>query len=655
MTTAASAGSSGAPHSTTSTVPVLITGAGPTGLFEAYLLTKLGISVRIIDRAMAPSPLSKANGIQVRSLEVFQMAGIIDPFLAQGLSFTDFRFYVGTKRVADMRYLGGRSVSHYPSGVILEQNTTCAILIEALDKMGVRVDRGWELTDTKVVEEGGRTFVEAVLRKVLPSENFTVDEKKLIGEVEALTAPVDTGYETQVVRSEYLVAADGARSAVRHKLNIDFPGRTRSHKTLMWDGLLDCDLDLSRITIMHGGNKKSVVACELPNGTWRLGIDDVDLEPGEDISKTLQDLTPAKFEKLCNECIAPAKLKLKETKWLTIFKINERRADHFVHKNRIFLAGDAAHIQSPSGGQGMNTGLHDAHNLAWKLALVLNKAAPEALLATYHEREEMADRAIALTSSMLDMERDMGFTGMLKKRMFYALSPVIVPLMEYFEAEVDANMVDVHYKENALNKAHPTQTIPAAQFRVGVRAQDAALRPLRADTDRKHNSASTRLHELTVGIARFHIVVFASDMLSPRTGTPSATAIQGVSTTTAKELERNIEDFLSIWRTKWSYASNIRDGHKDKDLFKVHVITGPVALSNSSSSVKALADKKTGDGRIYVDDTKALHRRYGFASKRGAGGIVVIRPDSHVGYRVNGAGGQAWKDVQDYFNSILTK
>ncbi|KAG0301690.1 hypothetical protein BGZ98_008129 [Dissophora globulifera] len=609
----------------------------------------MGIQVRIIDRAMAPSPLSKAVGIQPRSLEMLQMSGLIDQFLERGEPMTDFTFFIGPKKVASRHFFPTRSSSYYEAGLVLEQANTCAILIEELDKMGVQVDRGWELSDTKVLEENGRTFVETIIRRAHSGEN---SEKKLIGEVDPLTESVDNEYRTQVVRSEYLVAADGARSTVRHKLNIGFPGRTRSHKTMMWDGTFDCDLDMTRLV--------------LTDGTRRLMVESGDMEPGEDISKTLQDLTVDEFEKIVNECIAPAKLKIKETHWLTIFRINERRAEHFVHKNRIFLTGDSAHIQSPSGGQGMNSGLQDAHNLAWKLALVINKVAPEALLETFQEREAMADRAIDVATKMLDMERDLGFVAMIKLRIFYALSPVIIPLMEAFGFEDRATMLDVRYYENALNKAHPTQPTPATEFQVGARAQDGSLRPLQGDTNETQNLESTRLHEITAGIGRFHILVFASDMLHSGTSITNTTEIQGVSTTTAKALERNIEDYLSIWRSKWPYAFNILDDLQDKDLFKVHVIAGTAVLedskddkningNDSSNSVKALANKRMGDGRIYMDDTKVLHKRYGFASSRGAGGIVVIRPDSYIGYRVNGAGEQAWKDVQDYFDSILTK
>ncbi|KAG0302979.1 hypothetical protein BGZ98_007072 [Dissophora globulifera] len=636
-------------------VPVLIAGGGPVGLYEAYLLTKMGIQVHIIDREMGPSPFSRAIGIHSRSMEILQMSGLIDEFLAQGQPMTDFSFFMGAKKVATIPFLGERSSTHYGFVLALEQARTSNILIKELGKLGVQVNYGWELLDTKVVEEIGHTFVETTIRRAFSCEDTTANGRKPIGEVGPLDEQADKEYEMQVVRSEYLVAADGGRSTVRHKLNIGFPGRTLINKMMLCDGTFECDMDLTGMTFIHGVNKKTLLAFSLSEGITRFVLEAGQMEPDEDISATLQDITIEKFEELANAIIAPAKLKVKESKWLTIFRVNERRAEHFVHKNRIFLAGDSAHVHSPAGGQGLNTGLQDAHNLAWKLAFVLNKVAPEALLETYQEREAMADRAIALSSKLLNRNIEMGVISLIRRRIFYALSPIIVPIMKAFGYEPEVSMLDIHYQENTLNMAHATQTAPAAEFQVGVRAQDGNLRPWRAHVDGTQDSVSIRLHELTAGVSRFHIIVFASDMHYACKDTAGTT-------TSAKELRRNIEEYLSVWRSKWSYAAEIQDGYKDKDMFKVHIIAGSKTVSDSKESVDdnsdniiALADKRMGDGKIYVDDTKVLHQRYGFTCERGTGGIVVIRPDSHIGYRVNGAGEQAWKDVHEYFISVMAK
>ncbi|KAF9115982.1 hypothetical protein BGX27_005419 [Mortierella sp. AM989] len=650
-----------------SSVPVLIAGGGPVGLFEAILLTKLGIQVRVIEREMSISPMSKAIGMHPRSLEILGMAGIVGSFLERGKPLEDINLYIGSKHKATVSAFG-RIDSHFTNSLILEQAITSEVLVEELDKLGVKVEYGWELLDTKVVEDSDedkdpyseeqakKTFVETRIRRALSGGNST-GEEKILGEVKLLEEQVDKEYEIQVVRSEYLVAADGGRSTVRHKLNIGFPGRTLDFKTMMWDGTFEGDMKFQGITNIYGVNGKTVIVFPLTNDGFRVVVDAGRIEPGEDMSKTLEDLTVEKFEGFVNASIAPSKFKVTTTSWLTVFKINERRAEHFVYKNRIFLAGDSAHVHSPTGGQGLNTGLQDAHNLAWKLAFVLNGVAPESLLETYEEREDMADRAIALSSMLLGRSRTNGFFSHIMKLASINAAPLIDFLSRKFDILPDFGMMNVKYHENTLNKPHPTQPRPPADHQVGVRAREGLLRSILPSNSLKSEVAQIRLHELMRSIGRFHILVFTSDMLaSNKISVSGTTTINGTHTTNAKELDHNIDSFVTKWRSKWAYALNMQDGHKDNnDLFKVHTISGSVAFeSDDKVYLDALIERSNGNGKIYLDDTKLLHQRYGFAWDKGAGGIVVVRPDSHVGYRVNGAGEQAWKDVEEYFTRNLS-
>ncbi|KAF9115984.1 hypothetical protein BGX27_005421 [Mortierella sp. AM989] len=654
----------------TSSVPVLIAGGGPVGLFEALLLTKLGIQVRVIEREMSISPLSKALAIQPRSMEIFDMTGIADNFVELGQPFRDFDLYYGSRHTARFNaFMMHRSDSHYNDGLLLEQAKTSGILAKELEMLGVKIDYGWELLDTKIVEEpeadeatnsrnkATKTYVETKIRRALSGDNTTEDEK-FFGEVGLLEEQADKEYEFQVVRSEYLVAADGGRSTVRNKLKIGFPGRTLGFKVMMWDGTLEADMKFQGMMEIYGINRKTMIAFPLTNGDFRVAVDAGPIEPDEDLSKTTKDLTVEKFEELVNACIVPSKFKVKTTSWLTVFKTNERRAEYFVYKNRIFLAGDSAHVHSPAGSQGLNTGLQDAHNLAWKLALVLNGVAPTPLLETYEEREAMADRAIAVSSRILSMNESIGLFGHIVKLFFYHAAPMIMYLIALLGVTPDIGMTNVRYHDNSLNKPHATQPIsPSAEHRVGIRARDGFLRPIPSLNDLESEVIQLRLHELMRSIGRFHILVFTSGMLNSRkTGAGGTTAINGVYTTNTKKLDHDIDSFVTQWRSKWPYASNMQDGYKDNnDLFKVHVISGSVASNNEDRAyLDALIERSNGNGKIYLDDTKLLHQRYGFAWDKGAGGIVVVRPDSHVGYRVNGAGEQAWRDVGEYFTSVLS-
>jgi hypothetical protein len=203
---------------------------------------------------------------------------------------------------------------------------------------------------------------------------------------------------------------------------------------------------------IKGPNGKTLFVVPLDEGIVRIGVEDSDLTPGEDFDKTLRDLTIEHFQSVVNATASPAKFKVTSTAWLTCFKLNERRADHFVHKNRIFLAGDAAHIHSPSGGQGMNTGLQDAHNLAWKLGYVLNGLAkPEVLLPTYEERGAMADRAIRVSSQIMARNRAQGVLADVKMYLVFLLAPLIARWTGsfFFSPEV-AMVLFVHFLDHFL-------------------------------------------------------------------------------------------------------------------------------------------------------------------------------------------------------------
>ena len=151
---------------------------------------------------------------------------------------------------------------------------------------------------------------------------------------------------------------------------------------------------------------------------------------------------------------------------------------------------------------------------------------------------------------------------------------------------------------------------------------------------------SIRLHSLMKGVARFHILVFTSDTLaSPKR------------VLSAKTLAENMDRYLSQWRSRWVFSTTLRDGFEDKDLFKAHVISG--SFSSDESGLESLLAKPVGDGKVFVDYSKVIHERYGCAWNKGQGGIIVVRPDSHIGYRVSGFDDQAWKDVDEYFRSIL--
>ncbi|KAF9184870.1 hypothetical protein BGZ50_003407, partial [Haplosporangium sp. Z 11] len=427
----------------------------------------------------------------------------------------------------------------------------------------------------------------------------------------------------------------------------------------------------------------------------RVILDNGVLTPEEHAALKHEDLTLEKFEKLAAACIAPAKFKCLDTSWLTYYRVNERQAEHFAYKNRVFLAGDAAHVHSPAGGQGMNLGLQDSHNLTWKLALVMHGIAPASILETYEaERKPVADAIIKMTARILEVGLAQGFVRRLIRSIVFTVAPYVIPYLATTTNPV--TMLTIRYHENTINQHSKSQASIAQDFQVGQRARDGHLHVIQKQGMdlAEAKDQIVRLHELTVGPGIFHVVVFTSDMLALSSMSPPA-AIKGTETTTASTLIKDIEEHLAAWRSKWTYKSSSeiarRSGNgqdipsprssdftsplassgaipcplRANKLIMVHVIAsdqisakpndGNGAHSEVVSDADPLTTKQPGDGKIYLDQEGVLHHKYGIQANKGPGAIVVIRPDSHIGYRVLGASKSAWDDVSQYLDSILIK
>ncbi|KAG0296477.1 hypothetical protein BGZ96_009430 [Linnemannia gamsii] len=694
-------------------IPVLISGAGPTGLFAAILLTKLNIPVRIIERHLEVSPLSKALVIHSRTMELFAQAGIIDRFLDLGSRLSDFHVYFGPKLMSVIPALDTKE-SHYNYGLFLEQCRTTWGLTEELKEIGVQIDRGWELMDTKVVEENNAdgtttSYVETKIRRAIIGDNIRVAESRILGAVEEDPEEANKGYEVEVIRSEYLIATDGGKSAVRHKLNIAFPGRTLDNNLIIFDGHVDSDVPFDAgITVINGANNRSMVSFPLPNGDIRFLLDNGFLTPEEHAALKPEELTMEVFEKLAGATVAPAKFKCLDQSWLTYYRVNERQAETFCVKQRVFLAGDASHVHSPAGGQGMNTGLQDSFNLTWKMALVIHGMAPKSILDSYEaERKPVADGIIKLSAKLLDMGLAQDFVRRTFKRIAATIAPYILP---YINTNNPINMLFIRYHDNAINQRSKSQAHIEEDYQVGQRARDGNLGVIRRQDMglAAQEGETVRLQQLLVGPGIFHILVFTSDLLLPapskneRSTSPPPAAIKGVETTDAIGLAKSIGEHLSAWRSKWSYktrpqiveltASTVPERttpevksvsptlssdtacsasslaaiphpiRADK-AFMVHTIASdcslPSSLKNGESMVSTvastdrLADNKAGEGKVYLDHQGCIHQKYGVVGKHGPGAIVVVRPDSYIGYRVLGAGPSAWKEVDQYLESIL--
>ncbi|KFH69617.1 hypothetical protein MVEG_04423 [Podila verticillata NRRL 6337] len=622
-------------------IPVLIVGAGPVGLFEAVLLTKMGIRVRIIEREPQIAPVSRALGTHVRSLEILAMVeeGFIDKFLSEGRPLDDAHLFYGSHPMCTMP-VSIRNTSRFEMPLFMAQERLSKVLEKDLAEMGVHVEYGWELADTEVVEsEDKESYVKTVIRRMI--------------------VPKDQEREIKVVQSEYLIAADGGRSTVRHKINVQFQGRTLPFKTMIFDGAIDTDLENHDIRVIVGMNRKTLVLFHMHDNVHRIVLEYGEFAPDDDLDQVNRELTIDDLERNVRDCLHPGtKFKVLSKEWLSCFRINERRAESYLHKGRIFLAGDAAHVHSPAGGQGMNTGLQDAHNLAWKLGLVMNKLAPATLLQSYHEeRQPMADRAIALSSALSLRARDWGLVNFYMKRLFLILSPLLSKI-NFTVFPAAANMLEIRYPVNGINLPHKTQKQPKEEsHQVGTRAPDGLLlRILPASKDLspvdKNNMISVEeqevyVQQVLVGVGRFHILVLAGNALAD----PASFQER------EEGLAKNIKEYLSQWRTRWHYTT-VHCNKPDNQLFKAHVIAAG-SLSDTQKNGQ-LAQRIHGDGQLFWDSSAEVHGKYGVPAKAKGrtgsmdqGGIVVVRPDSHIGFRVQGLDKSAWEDVTGYFETIL--
>jgi 2-polyprenyl-6-methoxyphenol hydroxylase-like FAD-dependent oxidoreductase len=329
-------------------IQVLIAGAGPTGLTLACDLARRGVSFRIVDKAQAYFLGSKGKGLQPRSLEVFDDFGIIEEILALGKFHLAFRGYDGTKVLGEKDMYEGQHPTPstpYASPLIIPQWRVEERLRGLLERTGGAVEFSTELCS---IEQGESGVI-----------------AKLTGE---------SGEE--IVHCQYLVAADGGRSFVRKALEIPFEGETWKDERMYVGDVRLRGLDRD---VWHSWPKHPdgwLALCPLPSTDTFQFQAQVPVDQEHEPSLEL-------FQELVNERTGWTTIELIDAPWLSLYRANVRMAARF-RAGRVFLAGDAAHVHSPAGGQGMNTGIQDAYNLSWKLAAVL-QGAPDALLDTYEE------------------------------------------------------------------------------------------------------------------------------------------------------------------------------------------------------------------------------------------------------------------------------
>ncbi|XOC98209.1 FAD-dependent monooxygenase [Burkholderia sp. 22PA0106] len=418
--------------------PVLIVGAGPTGLAAALALARAKVPVRLIDQAMQPARHSRAIGIQARTLELFEQHRIVEPFLARGHRARVAHLHSEGRRIAELDF--DPLQTRYPYLLMLDQTDTERILAEHLASFGVLIERGVRLV--RIRQDGGS--VQAMLQR--------------------------EGGGEESVEPSYVVAADGAHSTLRHLLGSGFAGQAFEQTFLLADVAAEPGWpdDEIRLYATHEG-----LAGMLPlgQGRYRIVADrpppDAQGEEGEGASAPSLDLCRAIVRTRID-----ARLTIDDLAWSSYFHLHSRMIER-LRIGRVLFAGDAAHVHSPAGAQGMNTGIQEAFNLGWKLARVLTGGAPEGLLDTYHAERHPIERDVLRQTSFITqvVEADHGPLKLLREHVVPVLAS-LGPVRDALRRSVSE--LAVQYRKSPLTLERVLDGGP----RAGERAPDALLHVL---------------------------------------------------------------------------------------------------------------------------------------------------------------------------------
>lgn len=433
----------------TSTTEVLIAGAGPTGLTLACELARRSVPFRLVDAALAPFNGSRGKGLQPRTLEVFDDIGIIHDVLASGASYPRFRVHVGPVSIPAWKMAKQRAATSdtpYPNLWMIPQWRTEEILRARLAKLGAATEFGVTLTSFKQDAD--------VVMAGLARADGSVEH----------------------VQARFLVGCDGGHSAVRKSLGLRFEGEgLEGQRVVVADVELE-GLDRGGWHVWPLAKGCVLTLCPLPcTARYQLTAP---------LSK--RALAPELTEDSLRRFVAAGtgeRVRVKSVTWMSLYRPHVRMVDRY-RVGRVFVAGDAAHVHPPAGGQGLNTGVQDAYNLGWKLAHV-SAGAPDGLLDTY-ETERLPIAAAVLG---------------LSKRLQRTATP---------RRGKETQQLSLHYRDSAL--ARDTRHAPGG-LRAGDRAPDAVC----VDRD----GAPTRLFDRFRG-TQFTLLAFGG------AGTARSDAVRSV-------------------------------------------------------------------------------------------------------------------------------
>jgi 2-polyprenyl-6-methoxyphenol hydroxylase-like FAD-dependent oxidoreductase len=511
----------------TSRLQVLIVGAGPIGLTLACHLKRLGLSVRVIEKRSGPSVHSKAIGLQYRVSEVLARLGVVDRFVAQGASPTTVNIYAGDDRLVQLRFeapvgISGRE-AFAPRAILIPQSQTEEILIEYYRELGGDIE--WQTELVSYSQDSDTVF-----------------------------AQVRRADSLEAIETEWLVSCEGAHSVVRKQAGISFRGKSSPLAFFMAEVRMEGSLSHSDNHVwLHPDGSLAALPLPVPS-TWRLFVEVTRqterLEQGITVEQ-IGDLMSARAPHIDATIVG-------EPLWLSDFRISCRMVDR-MHDGRVFLAGDAAHIHSPTGGQGITTGVQDAANLAWKLARV-TAGAPKALLDTYdEERLPHAEEVLRET----DRTTTLLFAPNTPLRLLR--DSIVLPILRHpaFQRRMFGkfSQLHVHYRSSSLSR-DDRPWWRRRRIRAGDRAPDVLFADTEFGTRMTLFSLMRPLHPLVLfnGVSE-------SQTLSSRLGLLDIEAYELIAAlTTTQPAKRQLVDvhgdFGALYQLRSEFFCLIRpDGH----------------------------------------------------------------------------------------------
>jgi len=549
--------------SANSNVDVLIVGAGPTGLTMACELLRHGITPRIIDKAMAPTDKSKAFAVHPRTLELLDNMGIVDTFLKEGNECNAFDMYDRGKPLVNAVF--DNIESKYPFALMIPQSLSEKILHEHLKSYGVEVERELDLKKIK-----------------------QTDDK--------VTATLKTKYNSdEIVECQYLVGCDGAHSTTRHQLKLDFKGAPYPNYWLLADCDIDWEYPMFHLSIfIHPTGVTAYFPYRSNRGRLMFELADAPID--EEMALPILD----DVHKLMEEREIEYK-SVTNPNWLAYFKLHHRIVDRY-REGRVFIGGDAAHIHSPLGGQGMNTGMQDAYNLAWKMALVLKGRSPETLLDSYNtERHRIGEEVVSLTDTATKMATIHNpVLGAIRNKMIGVLSK-INPVQEKIVSTL--TQLEFHYKDSPIVDERwfePRDVegyVPHGHdLKAGERFKDYSLQS-------PDSQSSTELYDLLTG-SEHELLLF----------------------TGADPVDMEIHELTKIVESVKEFGT----------LIETHLIIGSEEIPHGLPQVPS----------TWIDSNHLMHKDFGVVRAS----LYLIRPDGYIAFRNQPASAS---DLKEYLVTIF--